>query len=343
MSSAQTASASPVAIERLYREAIVVDGLGPIFWYQDDFDSYVDKVLASGVTAFNHTCAIPYDFSPDSIDELARKLDTWEQAAERLSDRLTVARTVEDIERAKADGKVAVIFGIQNMGLVGNDASNVARLHALGVRIAGLTYQHANSVGGACGDEIDSGLTPLGREVVAALNEEGILICVSHVGERTSLEAIEASQKPVVFSHINVRNLANVPKNASDAQIDAIAGSGGVIGIAAWSPTVSETPNPHLDQFLAHISYIVDRVGIDHAAIGLDLSDGLPKERLELLKSKFSKISDAPWEYMYVEELSTVEKWPTVATGLASLGYGESDMVNVLGANFMRVFRQVWK
>jgi len=336
-------SVSPDAARQIYREAIVIDGLGPIFWYQEDFDAYLDRVVASGVTAFNHTCSIPYDFNPDSIDELARKLENWENAAARHPDKLSVARTVEDIEQAKEAGKVAVIFGIQNLGLVGDDAGNVRRLHDLGVRIAGLTYQAGNSVGGSNGDPVDEGLTALGREVVAAMNEVGILICASHAGERTALEAIEESRDPVVYSHINVRNLRNVPKNVPDENIDAIARSGGVIGIAAWSATVSETPNPHLDQFLAHIEYVVDRIGVDHAAIGLDLSDGLPKERLELLKANFSKISDTPWEHMYVEELSDVDKWPTVADGLASLGYGETDIVKILGTNFMRVFKQVWK
>jgi membrane dipeptidase len=332
---------SPEA-DRLYAESIVVDGLGPIFWYQPDFAEYLRRVVASGITAFNHTMAIPYDFRPDGMSELRAKLDDWERASDEFQDLLLIVRTVDDIGRAKAEGKVGVIFGLQNLGLIDEDLERLRTLHDWGIRIIGLTYQGQNQIGCGSGVPTDTGLTALGREAVGAMNELGLLVCLSHVGERTSMDAIEASTKPVVFSHINSRSLAPTSKNISDAEIEAIGNNGGAIGIASWSPNVSTKPRPGVKQFFEHVRYVADRIGIDKVGVGMDLAEGLPAERLQLLQENFPEISNAPFDEMYVPGLDTTESWPNVARGLEKEGYEPDEIRGVLGENFVRVFSEVW-
>lgn len=330
-------------LSRLFADSIVIDGLGPIFWYQDEFEPYLDRVVASGVTAFNHTMAVPYDFRPDTIEDLKAEIDRWEGYADRFSDRLMIIRSTADIHEAKRTGRTGVIYGLQNLQLLEGDLAALERLRAMDILIAGLTYQGPNELGCGSGVPEDTGLTAFGRDVVVAMNELGMLVCVSHVGERTALDAIEASSKPVAFTHINARCLASTVKNISDEEILAVGKKGGVIGIASWSPNVSTEPRPGLPEFLAHVQHVGGLISPEQTGIGLDLAEGLPPERLALIKKNFPENSETTWEDMYVPAVGTVEKWPVLATELGRIGYTPEQIRHILGGSFLRVFDAVWR
>lgn len=335
----------------VYDASVVVDGLGPIFWYQRDFETFLNQVVEAGITAFNHTMVTPYDHRPASLEDLMQEIALWEKRSEQYADKMTIARTVDDILDAKKTGRVAVIFGLQNASPIGTNPDLVRILHRVGVRIIGLTYQYSNLVAGGNAEPTDGGLTSLGREVVAAMNELGILICLSHVGIDSSLEVMELSQVPVVISHGNVRKLSDHPRNLTDEQIDALAATDGTIGVGAWCSLVSTDPqNVTLDQFLNHVDYLVDRIGVEHVGTGIDLAEGLPvtaramstEPKLRVLIGTL-ELGKFPDEHRYPPELDSVTKRPALGGYLARRGYGEAEIQSILGGSFLRVFRQVWR
>lgn len=335
----------------IYDDAVVIDGLGPIFWYQPDFESYLNQVVESGVTAFNHTMVTPYDHRPASLDDLMQEIALWEKRCELYPDRLMMARSVDDILEAKRAGRVAVIMGLQNASLIGSNPELLRILHRVGVRIIGLTYQYSNLLAGGNAEPTDGGLTTLGREVVAAMNELGLQICLSHVGIKSCFEVMELSRDPVVFSHGNVRALSDHPRNLTDEQIDALAATDGLIGVGAWCSLVSTDPaKVTLEQFLKHIDYLVERIGSERVGLGIDLAEGLPvtsrpmsaEAKLRVLIGTY-ELGKHPPDHRYPPELDAVRKRPQLGGYLSQHGYVEDEIRSILGGSFLRVFRRVWR
>lgn len=180
-----------------------------------------------------------------------------------------MATTAEDVLEACSLGKIVVAFDLEGSAPLLNDIALVSLYRDLGVRQMTLVYNRGNLVGGGCHDSIDDGLTAFGHLVVRAINNAGVVLDCSHTGEMTSLQAMKCSSDPVVFSHANVRALVDHPRNLSDRQIDACAETGGVVGVTACDLFVG---NQHClaKAMVAHIDYIVQRVGPAHAGIGLD-------------------------------------------------------------------------
>ena len=204
---------------KLHQRSIVIDALDV-----SHFDrSHLEKMHAGGITACNATVAMPGANFRQSVDAI-RDFDTLIEAN---SDIAMHAVTAADIEKAKAAGKVAIVYGFQNaVGLEG-DPKLVKVFHALGVSIIQLTYMTANVLGDGCLEPRNGGLTVFGKAVVRELNKHKIIIDLSHVGERTSLDAIEYSATPVAISHACAKGLVNNPRNKSDEVIKAVVARGG--------------------------------------------------------------------------------------------------------------------
>lgn len=258
------------------------------------------------------------------------------------SERFMLADTPASISRAKEEGKLAIAFDLEGAVPLGGELGILTFFRNFGVRQMHLIYNRSNEAGGGCHDT-DEGLTAFGRSLVARLNELGITVDCSHAGERTSLDIMAASDKPVVFSHANVRALADHPRNLSDAQIDACAATGGVIGINGVDLFLGE-PGAGADAMVRHIDYVAQRVGVAHVGLGLDFSyesetaedvAGAPVDEAywwpEGNGYDFSAIHFAPPEVM-----------PAVTAGLLERGYREPDIRRILGDNFLRVAKATW-
>lgn len=215
---------------KIHRSAVVIDGL--VYGPAADSVDYFRKVKQAGVTATNVT--IPA--VGDGFAETKNKIAHWQQRINENSDFMAMAESVSDIEQAKKDGKTAIIMGTQNAVHLDDNLDNVDKLKELGLRIIQLTYQGPNSFGAGCGADPNIGLTGLGRELVKAMNEAGVLIDLSHCGYKTTLDAIAESRFPCVFSHANARALCDHIRNKSDEQIRAMAEKGGVMGIVNYVP-----------------------------------------------------------------------------------------------------------
>jgi len=220
------------------------------------------------------------------------------------------------------------------------------------VRTIQLTYNTRNLLGDGVDEASDAGLSKLGRALVREMNEVGILVDLSHVGRRTSLDAIEASAQPCVFTHSNPRALVDVPRNITDEQIRAVARRGGVVGCSCFPPLVwrGEGP-PTLDDFVDAIDYVAQLVGVDHVAIGSDseaTTGAYPPELRASLRRQFAGTTGGfhsrfPLGQPVVGLEDGLGDWPKITRRLLERGYEPADVRKIIGGNLMRVFEQVWR
>ena len=322
-----------------YNDSIVFDALNVSNW---DSAAVFDSLDAGGVTGINATVAIWEGFS-ETMDNLAG----WVHRFERYSDTLTQARTVADILQAKEQGKVGVTLGWQNASPIENDINRLALFHELGVRIIQITYNERNLVGNGCYERTDEGLSRFGQDVVREMNRLGILVDLSHVGDRTTLDAAELSDQPVACTHANARGFFEHPRNKTDDALRLIAERGGVIGANAFPPFLRNGFESTLLDYVDAIDDLVERVGIDHVGIGTDYTQNQPKEFFDWIFSqqgtKKMDVSDAyPDNLPHPSGMETPDTLSNVAVELRARGYRAGDVSKLLGGNWLRLFRQVW-
>ena len=254
-------------------------------------------------------------------------------------------RNTADILAAKNAGKTGIIFGFQNTTAIEEDIGLLTIFHALGVRVIQLTYMEANLVGQGCLERIDAGLTRFGLEVIAEMNRLGILIDLSHVGYRTTMDAIEASAKPVAFTHANPYSLCSHARNKPDDAIKALAKKGGVIGATVFPPFLPAGKDSTIGDFIDVIEYLVEMVGIDHVAIGTDFTEGQPREFFDWLltgKSKQGPAMPLDFPIQNPQGIQNSADFPNLTDALLTRGYTESEARKILGENMIRLFKDVW-
>jgi membrane dipeptidase len=252
---------------------------------------------------------------------------------------LIQVETVDDILRARQEGKLAVAFDLEGMNALNGDIGMVDLYYRLGVRQMLFAYNRNNLAGGGCHDE-DVGLTDFGRAVVAEMNRVGMVVDCSHCAYKTSMEAMELSRAPVIFSHANARKVWDHERNIWDDQIKACAATGGVIGVTGVGRFMG--PKGHvLEHLLEHIDYMVQMVGPEHVGFGMDsiLREHKPYQPFTRSREFWpeSQYPDTGSGYVPPEDA------PRLTQALLDRGYGERDIRAILGENFLRVARQVWK
>ncbi len=341
-----------------YDRAIVIDCLatpGP-FNVPRMFDkpfspNMVANAKASGVTAVNMTLAGGSN-GPMAFAAAVRALAFAERELSAHPDVFTKVRTVADLAQAKADQKLGLIFGFQDGTALEDDLSRVEMFHALGVRILQLTYNIRNLIGDGCLEPSNGGLSAFGHKVVAQMNSVGMLVDLSHVGERTTNDAIAASTKPVAFTHSGCQAVNGVPRNKTDPQLRSLAAKGGVIGIYLM-PFLRGSGQPTRDDFAAHVAHAVNVCGEDHVGIGSDLSLSpleltfdFRRTHADFVRERRAQGISAPGEaedvYNYVPEFNTPRRMDQIADLLAQRGHGSARITKILGSNFQRLFADVW-
>jgi membrane dipeptidase len=211
-----------------------------------------------------------------------------------------------------------------------------------------LTYNELNALGAGCTERVDSGLSDFGVEVVQRMNDLGMLVDLSHCGVRTTLDAIEVSKKPVLFSHTNCRALNDNMRCKTDEQIRKLAAKGGVMGVTTVNFFVSNKARSTLDDFIAHIEHVTRLVGIDHVGIGSDSAIGGWRQSYPTEKAfwdfhgqfKFKPGADVRWP-PFIEEIDVPEKFHLIRRRLAQRGFSPADLAKILGGNFLRVYREI--
>jgi membrane dipeptidase len=263
-------------------------------------------------------------------------------------DLLFVATRAEDFLRAHREGRIAVVIHLEGPPRIGDDLTKVDVLYGLGVRCMGVTYSRGNEFGSGLADRVDRGLTDLGYALVERMNKLGILIDISHAGDRTSLEVIEASRDPVVVTHAGARALWPTRRMKPDEVILALAEKGGVFGIEAAPHTTLTRRNPRhsIESVMEHFQYVEKLVGIDHVAFGLDtlFGDHVALHRVFSAYLSISRPGEGPEHPVveYVDGLENPSEFANVVRWLIKHGYSDQEIGKVIGENVLRVAKRVW-
>ncbi|MFG1955665.1 dipeptidase [Micromonospora sp. NPDC048830] len=242
---------------------------------------------------------------------------------------------------------VGVILGLESMTEFGHDLDAVERLFGLGVRVGGLIYSDGNLLGGGLSSAFDEGLTSQGRAVLRRMNEVGMVADFAHAGDRTTLDAIEASTVPIMISHAGSRSLWPTSRMKPDDLIKALADTGGIIGVEA-PPNSTCVPGQEghtIDHVMAHVERIVELVGVDAVALGLDVTFG-PHHQLHMIRAAAPHGDVRPVDGLpratYVDGLENPEEgfW-NAGWWLIEHGYADEDIRKILGGNALRYFKTV--
>lgn len=328
--------------EEIHRDAVVIDAVCPLLQNPKHLDLY----RQGGLTAVAPTIG---GFKP--AGETLRVIGQWLRMI-RERDDLLLVRTAADLELAKSTSKLGIVMHFQGTEPLEDSLDLVDAYKELGIGIIQLSYNVKNRVGDGCEERTDAGLSRFGLQLIERMNKARIIVDCSHTGYRTTMEAIEASTAPVVFSHANPKAVHPSPRNIQDDQFKAIAATGGLVGTVGYPAFVSSSPKPTMDEFIAHIDYVVELIGIDHVGLGIDYFEGMhPIAPLERAKERYaSYIQSGAWSpksyppppYHYPEGIETPATFQNLTAGLVRRGYRAEDIRKILGGNWMRVYRAVW-
>jgi membrane dipeptidase len=330
--------------ERIHAESIVFDAACPLAVVGTWYESWVK----GGATAIAPTVAWPRD---DTASAVRRITDYLGMIAN--DPRLMLIERTDQFHEAKRTNRMGIVLHFQTPYPFARDLSLVRMFHKLGVRMVQITYNVKNYVGDGCEERTDCGLSKFGIKLIKELNSQGIVVDLSHTGYRTTMEAMEVSEHPCVFSHSNPKAVHDSVRNITDDQIKAVAQRGGVIGLNATAYFVAKKTQPTMKDLVAHVKYIADLVGIDYIGVGLDYYEGMSsvasdEEAWRLYNSFVAEGVWAPPTYVpppwpFPREIRLPENLPNLTVALAEEGFHEEEIKKVLGLNFLRVFEQCWK
>lgn len=351
------AFASASAAE-LYARTIPIDGCGgpggrvpgrgsPLS------DEEVTDVRESGLAAVSMTIGAVGTMPPlAAFERIIRDVAHWEDQIDAHPDALASIRATDDIVAAHEAGRCGLVYALQDGISFEDDLGRLDALRRFGVRVVQPTYNRRNLLGDGCMEPADAGLSRVGLEAVKRMNELGILVDLSHCGRRTAADAIAASNKPVAFTHTGCYALAEHPRHRTDAELKAVADTGGVIGIFIM-PYLARGRQPTAADVIAHLEHALETVGEDHVSIGTDghispteLTDKYREEFREETRRRKERGIAAPFEteegYLFADELNTPRRFETLAGLLLENGHGESTIRKILGGNLLRVFDAAW-
>jgi membrane dipeptidase len=345
-------AASPVTYSRramdLVRSSLVIDMLevlriddrpqflGAPMTAQDEAD-----FRACGITGFHHSNGIG---GPNAREETLTWLALSQGYIGRASHLFTLVDKATDLDRAKKDGKIAVILGLQNSEHF-RTVADVKLFHQIGQRCSQLTYNTQNLLGSGSTERVDGGVTDFGAEIVKAMNDIGMLVDVSHCGDRTTLDAIALSAKPIAITHSNCRALVTHPRLKTDEAIKAMAAKGGVMGITGVRMFVSAKEPTAVPQIADHIDHVVKLVGIEHVGIGSDADlngyEDMPSDLYREMKAAY-KASYAFREKIDTDGYDHPRKIYDLTEELIRRNYSDANIAAVLGGNFRRLLGEIW-
>jgi membrane dipeptidase len=318
----------------LHEDALVIDGLIIANWSRAVFED----MRVGGLSAANCTVSVWEDFAATVNNIAALKRQIRESG-----DILSLVRTTDDILAAKRDNKTGLILGFQNAHAFEDNLGYIEAFADMGVRVVQLCYNTQNLVGTGC-YERDGGLSGFGREVIAEMNRVGIMVDLSHVGGKTSEEAILESTKPVCYSHCLPTGLKEHPRNKSDAELRFIADHGGFIGVTMFAPFLKRGIDATVEDYVEAIDYIIDRVGEDCVGIGTDFTQGYDTDFFDWLthdKGRYRRLTHFG-TVINPLGIRTIGEMPNLTEAMARAGWGEAKIRKVLGENWLRTFREVW-
>ncbi|HET9399602.1 MAG TPA: membrane dipeptidase [Candidatus Acidoferrales bacterium] len=333
----------------LYERSLILDGncLPPFTRNLPYSQSALDMVRNCGVNVIKMTFGgIKSNFA-DTIREIGfaqRMLELHQQY-------FTQVRLPADIERAKSEGKLGIIFSFESTDMLEGGTEKIQLFRNLGVRVMQFSYNRTSAFGAGVLEPDGGGLTPLGKEAATKMNALGVTIDLSHANAQTTVDAISISTEPVIISHAGCDAIHSHPRNKTDEQIRAVADKGGVTGIYDLCYLAASPKQPDVDDYMAHMEHALKIAGEDHVGVGSDALISPIDTSLEAM-ARFRENQEereksglaAPEEdrLNYVSGLNTPRRIEVIADQLLKRGYSSRLTEKVIGANFVRAFSETW-
>lgn len=320
---------------------MLIDGLQCGHFTQEAFSA----LRAGGVSAVTVTCGF-WEDPAETMDILVR----WRDMEREHADLIGIARSVGDIHAISASGRLAIILGSQNTDCVANRIGFVELFADMGLRVMQLTYNTQNSLGSSCYEPVDTGLSRFGKEMVQEMGRCGIVVDLSHVGDQTSIDAIEASEKPVAITHANARSLFDHKRNKGDKVLEALVAHGGVMGCATYRNITGDHYCSSAKAWGEMVARTVDMMGIDHVAIGTDRSHNhVTEDYLWMRKGRWTRTggygagkTTAPVKVAPPEFFVKTEEIANLKSGLHDAGFNAAEVDQITHGNWLRLYSQVF-
>ena len=318
-----------------------IDGLQYANWSRGVFE----EMRAGGLDCVHVTIAYHETFR-----ESVARIEEWNRHFAAHSDLIRMAYGADDIRQAKQEGRTAIIFGAQNPSPMEDDIYLLEILHRLGLRVMQLTYNNQSLLATGCYESHDTGLTRMGHEVVAEMNRLGLLIDMSHSADRSTLEAIEASNQPIAITHANPDWWHPTLRNKPDEVLRALTDAGGMLGFSLYPHHLKDGSACTLQSFCEMIAEAANRYGAEHLGIGSDLCQDQPDSVVEWMRNgrwtrstDFGEGSaDRPGFPPQPEFFCNNSDFPRLAEGLAAAGFDNSEIAGIMGNNWLGFFERVF-
>ncbi|MBZ9994005.1 dipeptidase [Mesorhizobium sp. BH1-1-4] len=326
----------------LHLSAVIIDAVCSLL----EEPSYIEKYRKGGATIVAPTIGVTAGAREATI-----AIGRWHNLISKSPDLLLI-RSVADILNAKAENKVGVLLHFQGADPLENSLDLVDTYKSLGVGIIQLSYSSRTCVGQGVEERGNSGLSRFGLRLIDRMNQVRIVVDCAHTGHTCTLDAIDASRKPVIISHGNARSVHGHPRNIPDDIIRAIAATGGTIGTTAYPPFVASSRPPTLDQFIDHVIHIASIAGHEHVSLAMDYFIGQSPYATDQLAMKFWQrmMSEGPFTaethppppHVYPLGVETPDRLPALTERMLARGVSANEILDFYGRNLMRVLRQVW-
>ena len=318
---------------------LTIDGLQYSNWSREIFE----QMREGGLDAVHATLVYH-----ETTRETLSRLGEWNRRFEAWPDLIMPVHVPQDIAVAQASGRVGIILGAQNCSPIEDDIDMVEVMRDLGLMIMQLTYNNQSLLACGCYEAEDSGITHFGRQVIREMNRVGMVIDMSHSAERSTLEAIEISERPVIISHANPESFHPAKRNKSDKVLKAIAESDGLLGFSAYPFHLRNGSDCTLTEYCEMIARTADLMGVEHLGIGTDLCQNQPVSILEWMRNgRWSKdmdygegsASNADWPRP-LSWLRDSRDFPNLIAGLRKVGMSEDEVAGIMGKNWVALLER---
>ena len=312
----------------------------------------IEALRTSGITALSMCMTVvPSVMAENYAAEVRDVIRKWDAFVQKHADVFLKVTSAAALDTAKRTGKVGFIFNFQRTMPFGWNLNRLTEFVEMGIRQIQLTHDQRNLAADSCYEKANAGLSHFGYRVIEAINDRKVVLDLTHVGDRSALEAILHTTKPFIFSHSGCYALCPHPRNVSDRNIRAMADRGGVFCVFNQSGWLTSDPVISMDHYLAHVEHVVNLAGEDHVAMGTDgdavnMTAMRPDEVLwhnEIFADKRKDFPQLTWEvkHMRVPELSHPRRLLHLAQALQKKGYKTQSIEKIIGGNYVRVFKEV--
>ncbi len=283
----------------------------------------------------------------ENFRDTVLNIEKWNRWFETYPELICHARSAEDLRRAKADGRTGIIFGFQNCSPIEDDIGLVEICHTLGARFMQLSYNNQSLLATGCYEAEDPGITRMGRQVIKEMNRVGLVVDMSHSAERSTLEAIEISERPIAITHANPAFWHAARRNKSDAVLAALAESGGMLGLSLYPHHLKDKSDCSLESFARMAADLAERYGVGFFGIGSDLCQDQPDSVVEWMRvGRWSKeidygegsASDAGFPPQ-PDWFTDNRDFPNLARGLAEVGFNDQEVAQIMGENWLNFYQ----